>query len=59
MNLLADAMEPILLLNGIQFSRNTPDMTAASSIRQAAMVSRNSKSQWDLTISGSHLCTSR
>ena len=29
MNLLADAMEPILLLNGIQFSRNTPDMTAA------------------------------
>ena len=35
MNLLADAMEPILLLNGIQFSRNTPDMTAASSIRQA------------------------
>ena len=32
MNLLADAMEPILLLNGIQFSRNTPDMTAASSI---------------------------
>ena len=35
MNLLADAMEPILLLNGIQFSRNTPDMTAASSIRLA------------------------
>ena len=35
MNLLADAMEPILLLSGIQFSRNTPDMTAASSIRQA------------------------
>ena len=35
MNLLADAMEPILLLNGIQFSRNTPDLTAASSIRQA------------------------
>lgn len=35
MNLLADAMEPVLLLNGIQFSRNTPDMTAASSIRQA------------------------
>ena len=30
MNLLADAMEPILLLNGIQFSRNTPDMTAAN-----------------------------
>ena len=26
---------PYLLANGIQFSRNTPDMTAASSIRQA------------------------
>ena len=34
-NLIADAMEPYLLANGIQFSRNTPDMTAASSIRQA------------------------
>ena len=35
MNLVADAMEPYLLANGIQFSLNTPDMTAASSIRQA------------------------
>lgn len=35
MNLLADDMEPLLLVNGIQFGRNTPDMTAASSIRQA------------------------
>jgi N-acetylmuramoyl-L-alanine amidase len=35
MNLLADAMTPYLLSNGIQFKRNTPDMTAASSIRQA------------------------
>ena len=35
MNLLADAMEPYLLSNGIQFTRNTPDMTAGSSIRQA------------------------
>lgn len=35
MNLLADAMEPYLLTNGIQYGRNTPDMTAASSIRQA------------------------
>lgn len=33
MNLLADAMEPILTASGIQYSRNTPDMTAASSIR--------------------------
>lgn len=35
MNLLADAMVPYLLSNGIQYRRNTPDMTAASSIRQA------------------------
>ena len=35
MNLLADAMIPYLLSNGIQFQRNTPEMTAASSIRQA------------------------
>ncbi len=35
MNLLADALVPYLLSNGIQYSRNTPDMTAASSIRQA------------------------
>ena len=36
MNLLADAMEPYLLANTIRFTRNTPDMTAASSIAQAA-----------------------
>ncbi len=35
MNLLADAMVPYLLSNGIQYTRNTPDMTAGSSIRQA------------------------
>lgn len=35
MNRLADAMEPILTASGIQFVRNTPDMTAASSIRQS------------------------
>ncbi len=35
MNLVADAMEPYLRSSGIQFTRNTPDMTAASSIRQA------------------------
>ena len=35
MNLLADAMVPYLLSNGIRWSRNTPDMTAAESIRQA------------------------
>jgi N-acetylmuramoyl-L-alanine amidase len=33
MNRLADAMEPQLTASGIQFSRNTPDMTAASSIQ--------------------------
>ena len=35
MNLLADALEPYLLSNGIQFRRNRPEMTAASSIREA------------------------
>lgn len=35
MNLVADAMIPILEANGIQFSRNTPDMTAGSSIRES------------------------
>lgn len=35
MNLLADALVPYLLSNGIQYRRNTPDMTAASSIREA------------------------
>lgn len=33
MNLIADAMEPYLYATGIGFTRNTPDMTAASSIR--------------------------
>ena len=32
MNRLADAMEPILDASGIRYERNTPDMTAASSI---------------------------
>lgn len=35
MNRLADALEPYLLANGIRWKRNTPQMTAASSIRQA------------------------
>lgn len=33
MNRLADAMEPYLIASGIQFTRNTPEMSAASSIR--------------------------
>lgn len=33
MNRLADAMQPYLTASGIQYVRNTPDMTAASSIR--------------------------
>lgn len=33
MNALADAMVPYLVSSGIQYVRNTPDMTAASSIR--------------------------
>lgn len=35
MNLLADALEPYLLSNGIQYRRNRPEMTAGSSIREA------------------------
>ncbi len=35
MNLLADALEPYLYANTIAFVRNTPQMTAASSIAQA------------------------
>ena len=33
MNLVADAMEPYLTASGIEYVRNTPEMTAASSIR--------------------------
>ena len=33
MNLLADALEPYLISNAITWVRNSPDMTAASSIR--------------------------
>ncbi len=33
MNLIADAMEPYLASSGIRYVRNTPDMTAASSIK--------------------------
>lgn len=35
MNLIADAMEPYLLASGIGFVRNTPEMTAVTSIRQS------------------------
>lgn len=35
MNLLADALVPYLRANAIRYVRNHPDMTAASSIRQA------------------------
>ena len=33
MNKLSDALEPYLTASGIRFTRNTPEMTAASSIR--------------------------
>lgn len=33
MNRLADAMEPYLSANGIRYTRNTPDMSAAAAIR--------------------------
>ena len=35
MNLIADAMEPYLRSSGIQYTRNSPDMTAAGAIRQS------------------------
>lgn len=35
MNLIADAMEPYLESTGIQYLRNTPQMTAATSIQQS------------------------
>ena len=35
MNLIADAVEPYLTASGIQYSRNTPSMTAGSSLREA------------------------
>ncbi len=35
MNLIADAMEPYLRSSGIRYTRNTPQMTASSSIRQS------------------------
>ncbi|MEG0692934.1 MAG: N-acetylmuramoyl-L-alanine amidase [Oscillospiraceae bacterium] len=35
MNLIADAMIPYLQSSGIQYVRNTPDMTAVTSIRQS------------------------
>ncbi len=35
MNLIVDAMIPVLQANNIQYVRNTPDMTAGSSIRQS------------------------
>jgi len=35
MNLLADEMEPYLRSCGIQYRRNSPEMTAASSVREA------------------------
>lgn len=34
MNQIADAMEPYLRASGISYTRNSPDMTAVSSIRQ-------------------------
>lgn len=35
MNLIADAMEPYLAASGITYVRNTPDMTAATSIAES------------------------
>ena len=49
MNLVADAMIPYLRSSGIQYTRNTPNMTAASSI--AASNSGN----YDLHLSLIHI----
>ncbi len=35
MNIVADALEPYLISNGIRFNRNTPQMTASSSVAQS------------------------
>ncbi len=35
MNLVADAMEPYLMSSGVQFTRNSRDMTASDAIRQS------------------------
>ncbi|MBQ3023553.1 MAG: N-acetylmuramoyl-L-alanine amidase [Clostridia bacterium] len=35
MNLIADAMEPYLVSSGIQYTRNSPDMTASDAIRES------------------------
>lgn len=35
MNLIADAMEPYLMSSGVQFTRNSRDMTASDAIRQS------------------------
>ena len=37
MNLLADAMEPLLLANGIQYSRNDPQGTAADAMTSTSL----------------------
>ena len=37
MNLLADKMVPYLDASGIRYARNTPDMTAASSIAASSL----------------------
>lgn len=35
MNLIADAMEPYLMSSGIQFTRNTPDMSVSQIVQQS------------------------
>ena len=44
MNLLADTLEPYLYANTISFVRNTPEMTAASSIAHLRK-SKNNKNR--------------
>ena len=48
MNRLADAMVPYLTAAGIRYTRNTPEMTAASSIRAANLVANGLKTIYPL-----------
>ena len=51
MNLVADAIEPYLLASGIEFDRNSPEMTLSQAIKD----SNNSVNDLHLAL----LCTAR
>ena len=45
MNLVADAMEPYLLANGIQFSRNTPEIFGKANGQMAGKLPGSTRSK--------------